>query len=43
MATAAFDIRDAAMPGANVPILEELGLEGGALVGAASPTELARQ
>jgi myosin-crossreactive antigen len=43
MATAAFDIRDAAMPGANVPILEELGPEGGALVGAASPTELARQ
>jgi oleate hydratase len=39
MAAAAFAIRDAQLPGTNVHILEETGLEGGSLDGAASPTE----
>jgi oleate hydratase len=39
MAAAAFAIRDAGLPGERVHILEEIGLAGGALDGAASPTE----
>ncbi|MCL2536051.1 MAG: oleate hydratase [Nocardiaceae bacterium] len=37
MATAAFAIRDAGVPGENVHILEELDVEGGSLDGARSP------
>jgi len=37
MATAAFAIRDAGVPGENVHILEELQVNGGALDGAKSP------
>jgi oleate hydratase len=39
MAAAAFMIRDAGVPGAHIHILEELGLEGGALDGSASPVQ----
>lgn len=38
MAAAAFAIRDGGVPGKNVHILEELGVEGGSLDGARSPT-----
>lgn len=38
MAAAAFAIRDAALPGANIHIIEELGLSGGSMDGATSPT-----
>ncbi|MBN1174080.1 MAG: oleate hydratase [Micromonosporaceae bacterium] len=38
MAAAAFAIRDANIPGANIHILEELGLSGGSMDGAPSPT-----
>ena len=38
MAAAVFLIRDAGMPGANIHILEELGLGGGSLDGSQSPT-----
>ena len=37
MAAAAFAIRDGNVPGANIHILEELGLSGGSMDGAASP------
>jgi oleate hydratase len=37
MAAAAFAIRDAGVPGENVHIIEELGLTGGSMDGAASP------
>ncbi|HEY8720689.1 oleate hydratase [Pengzhenrongella sp.] len=37
MATAAFAIRDAGVPGENVHILEELGIGGGSMDGASSP------
>lgn len=39
MAAAAFLIRDAGIPGANIHILEELTVAGGALDGAVSPVE----
>ncbi|TVT20974.1 oleate hydratase [Amycolatopsis rhizosphaerae] len=39
MAAAAFAIRDAGLPGDHVHILEELGLQGGSLDGAASPVQ----
>ena len=39
MAAAAFLIRDAAMPAAQIHILEELDIAGGALDGAASPVQ----
>lgn len=38
MAAAAFAIRDAGLPGGNVHILEELGVNGGSMDGATSPT-----
>ena len=38
MAAAAFAVRDAGVPGGNVHIIEELGLAGGSMDGAASPT-----
>jgi oleate hydratase len=38
MAAAAFAIRDAGIPGSNIHILEELGLSGGSMDGAASPS-----
>lgn len=38
MAAAAFAIRDAQIPGPNVHILEDLGLMGGSMDGAAAPT-----
>lgn len=38
MAAAAFAIRDAHLPGENIHIIEELGLAGGSMDGAASPT-----
>jgi oleate hydratase len=38
MATAAFAIRDAGVPGGNVHILEELGIAGGSMDGGPSPT-----
>ena len=37
MAAAAFAIRDAGVPGEDIHILEQLGLEGGSLDGAKSP------
>ncbi|HET9655793.1 MAG TPA: oleate hydratase [Kineosporiaceae bacterium] len=37
MAAAAYAIRDAQMPGRNIHIIEELGLVGGSMDGAASP------
>jgi oleate hydratase len=37
MAAAAFAVRDAGVPGANVHIIEELGLAGGSMDGAPSP------
>lgn len=39
MAAAAFAIRDAAVPGKNIHILEELDLAGGSLDGSASPLD----
>lgn len=39
MAAAVFLIQDAGMPAANIHILEELGLEGGALDGGKSPVQ----
>jgi oleate hydratase len=39
MAAAAFLIRDAGVPGENVHILEQLGIEGGSLDGARSPVQ----
>ena len=39
MATAAFAIRDARVPGENIHILEELGVVGGAMDGAKSPVQ----
>jgi oleate hydratase len=41
MAAAAFAVRDAGVPGANVHILEELPVAGGSLDGGASPTAAA--
>jgi oleate hydratase len=38
MAAAAFAIRDAGVPGANIHVIEELGLTGGSMDGAPSPT-----
>ena len=38
MAAAAFAIRDAQIPGPNIHIIEELGISGGSMDGAASPT-----